>query len=106
MSAAIAGVDRVAHAVALSRLQASRRDEGHNGAPAPEAADATGFADTMPLWFRSEALAEDVSEQVGCGTGQEHAQRGGAWVAIDRHVLASGALVLRQTLQAFKQQRW
>jgi hypothetical protein len=103
MSASISGVHPVSHAVALGRMQASRREERHSRADTQEA---TGIADTVPLWFRSEAFAEDVSEQVDHAAGQEHARRAGGLVLIDRQVMATGAAVLRKTLQAFKLQRW
>jgi hypothetical protein len=64
------------------------------------------FVDTMPQWFRSEAFAEDVAEQALHADGQALGQRAGSLVAIDRRVLAAGAAVVRQTLRAFKQQRW
>ncbi len=95
-------VHTVAQAVALSRLQARRAEERSPLVPN----GAADFADTVPLWFRSEAFAEDVNDHVSRAAGQEHTPRAGSLVAIDRRVLASGAAVLRQTLQAFKQQRW
>jgi hypothetical protein len=103
-----------AHAVALSRLQARRGDDG--GADGRNAAhagfadtvvDATVFADTVPLWFRSEAFAEDVIDS-GCASSVEPPGASAGWMRgrrrIDAHVLAAGAAVLRLSLQALQRQ--
>ena len=86
----------VAQAVAVGRLQATRHDE--RSAPAP-GADNPAFADTAPLWFRSEAFAEDVTDPVPA------AANGPALPGRDAQMLAAGAAVLRMTLQALQLQR-
>jgi len=100
----------VAHAVALKRLQARRGDDaaaGAAGAAEDDAACSTGFADTVPLWFRSEAFAEDVAD-VACRSpadprGALAGLRGAQGLRrIDAHVIAAGAAVLRLTLQALR----
>ncbi len=99
MSNASSETHCVAHAVALNRLQARRGDDT---VPLPPSAGPAGFADTVPLWFRSEAFAEDVA----CDRAAElpvasphHLRR------IDAHMIAAGAAVLRLTLQALQLQR-
>lgn len=101
MTAAVTPAKTLAQAVALGRLQARRPEAG----TALVAAGAD-FADTVPLWFRSEAFAEDVDDHVSQAAGLEHQPRAGGWVVIDRRVRATGAAVLHRTLQAFRQQRW
>ncbi len=92
----------VAHAVALNRLQARRGDDA--ASPLPASAP-TGFADTVPLWFRSEAFAEDVAD-AGCGKAAEQPGASPRSLGrIDAHMLAAGAAVLRLTLQALQLQR-
>ena len=102
MSTAFSEVDGVTHAVALNRLQARRGDVA---APVPNAPN-PGFADTVPLWFRSEAFAEDVTDPVRgtlvCATALNDSAGG----RTDERVLVAGAAVLRKTLQALGLQRW
>jgi hypothetical protein len=91
----------IAHAVALSRLQARRGD-----AAAPLLASANaGFADTVPLWFRSEAFAEDVSDAACTSAAHRPAARPHHMRRIDAQMMAAGAAVLRLTLQALHLQR-
>ena len=74
------------------------------------AATAPHFADTVPLWFRSEAFAEDLADAVHAPSGLKPAspfnRPGYRLLRVDSHVLAAGASVLRQTVQALKLQRW
>jgi hypothetical protein len=65
-----------------------------------------GFADTVPLWFRSEAFAEDLADPAHAAAGLDETQPDRQPFRIDPHVLSAGAAVLRQTLQALKLQRW
>ena len=101
MSYAFSEVHGVTHAVALNRLQACRSDAA---APAPSASKAD-FADTAPLWFRSEAFAEDVTEAAS-GAAADHRGVGSSLLrGIDAQVIAAGAAVLHLTLQALQLQR-
>ncbi len=89
-----AGADCLSHNVALGRLQA----HGGPEKPAPDrAGTGSDFADTVPLWFRSEAFAEDVCEHAAGAQGP---------AGVDQRVIHAGAEVLRRTLQAFRFQRW
>lgn len=64
------------------------------------------FADTVPLWFRSEAFAEDLADPAHAAAGLDPAGPDRRPLRTDPHVLSAGATVLRQTLQALKLQRW
>lgn len=103
--------DSVAHIVATSRLQACRRDERLALPAAVEAqvaetpAAEAAFADTVPLWFRSEAFAEDVEPAVQGAAGVQHGRHAPGMARIDTQMLTAGAAVLRLTLQALKLQR-
>ncbi len=103
MSSALSAAHCVAHVVALNRLQARRADDT---APSLRASVATGFADTVPLWFRSEAFAEDVADHEAVGSGPGAALLNGPRRFTDSQVLTAGAAVLRQTLQALKLRLW
>lgn len=100
-------VHPLSHTVAVGRLQARRRDDQAAqvtcdlSLPAP-----ADFADTVPLWFRSEAFAEDVTDHEGVAGAKGEGPRNGSRLFTDSHVLAAGAAVLRQTVQALKLQRW
>ncbi len=101
MTTAISETPSAAHAVALSRLQARRGDDDAAVSPLPAAAP-TGFADTAPLWFRSEAFAEDVA----CGMVAELPVASPRSLRrIDAHMIEAGAAVLRLTLQALQLRR-
>lgn len=102
MSTAVSEVHCVAHAVALNRLQARRGDDA--AAPLPTAAP-TGFADTVPLWFRSEAFAEDVVDPASGLLGACTRANVRGLQRVDAQVMAAGAAVLRLTLQALQLQR-
>ncbi len=97
----------LSHAVALGRLQARRHDDPAAHAPSGGAlAEPADFADTVPLWFRSEAFAEDVTDHEAVAGAKGEGPRNGGRLFTDSHVLSAGAAVLRQTLQALKLQRW
>ncbi len=101
MSCAFPEPQCVAHAVALNRLQARRADDV---ASSLRASVAEGFADTMPLWFRSEAFAEDVLD-AACASVADTRRGDGGLQRVDAQVMAAGAAVLRLTLQALRLQR-
>lgn len=91
-----------ADAAALKRLQARRGDDG---AAAARTAANTEFADTAPLWFRSEAFAEDVADPASASAGTDTCVGERGLQRIDAQVMAAGAAVLRLTLQALQLQR-
>lgn len=81
------------HTVSLRQAQARRAE----GPPQPVPADPEpGFEDTVPLWFRSEAFAEDIEHDHSPPAGAHRPRR------MDAHVLAAGAAVLRMTLAALR----
>ena len=90
------------HAVALNRLHSRRAD--HAVLPPPVATPAD-FADTVPLWFRSEAFAEDVIEAASGAVAANTRASAGRRQRIDVQVIAAGAAVLRVTMQALQLQR-
>ena len=107
MSATITSTHALSQAVALGRLQASRRDDHVLQAREGESMTMdTEFSDTRPLWFRSEAFAEDVTDHEVVASCQGTASHNGNSRSTDSQVLAAGATVLRQTLQALKLRLW
>lgn len=81
------------HSVSLRQAQARRLESAPRTSPVdPE----PGFEDTVPLWFRSEAFAEDID-----AVESQPSEARPHW-NLDAQVLAAGAAVLRMTLAALK----